>query len=190
MINGGSDRVHDDDYGDDYEHAHEGNPGDSKPLGELQHAGDEVALIVRRVGRINARPLLGHGVDCGDIIQVAYTDLELRVERIPNNLLCELRVVGVGEELGQRLVFGHELHADHTRVARELVAKRVDSRQRRVVGDVDRHLAHLGSEPVEDLRERMAYQQVDAGEDEDQRDRDHRGQADREVPPETLPGAI
>src|SRR4030088_3254102 len=105
-------------------------------------------------------------------------------------MLWQYDVVRIGLELHERLVFGDELHAGHSWIDCQLLLEVGHVLQRRAVGDIDRDLADLRSEPVQHLRERVTYQEVHAGENEDERDREHRGHADREVPPEALPGAI
>src|SRR4029077_7553311 len=99
-------------------------------------------------------------------------------------------VLRVALELRERLVLGDELDTRDARIAGELLLEVVNLLQRRVVGDVDRDLADALTKAVEDLRERVTDEQVDAREDEDEGDRQHRGKAHGEISPEALPGAI
>ena len=96
-------------------------------------------------------------------------NLELAIERIPFNLLRKDDILGIGLELRKSLFLGDELDAAHARVGGKLLLEVVDVLERCVVRDVDRDLADPVAECLQHLREGMAYQQVDAGEDEDER---------------------
>ncbi len=125
-----------------------------------------------------------------DIAEILDVNLELAIERIPFNLLRKDDILGIGLELRKSLFLGDELDAAHARVGGKLLLEVVDVLERCVVRDVDRDLADPVAECLQHLREGMAHQQVDAGEDEDERYRQHRGKAYGEISPEALPGAV
>jgi len=190
VIDSGPDCVHDDHDGDDDKNRHQADSSQAEPRRQLEHPVDEVTLVVGGVARVDARPPSAHQVDGRYVLQVANSHLELGVERIAADLGGKHRVVRVRLELRQSLLFGDERDGGNPRVGLQLHLEVADCRQRGSVGDVDRDLADLQPETVDDLRERVPDEQVHAGENEDERDRQHRGQADREVAPEALPGAI
>src|SRR5487761_1231776 len=81
VINSGSNRVHDDHDRDDDKDRHQPYPRQAKPGGKLEHAVDEVALIVGGIGWVDTRPPPTQQIDGRDILEVDDPDVELGVQR-------------------------------------------------------------------------------------------------------------